>query len=143
MIKEYVDKWNKNKNKLKEYFRNTRQEEYDRYYKIVEKLIEIIINDDEEEYKRLDIEKIKQIDDGSYQGTEIYIIPRETYQPSIDDYVYTYAYYGSCSGCDTLLGISHYEEDKPSEKQVEGYMQLALHLLQHFHYLKDKGDDIE
>ena len=38
--------------------------------------------------------------------------------------------YGSCSGCDTLEGIRHYNDDKPTEEQVRDYMTLALHIVQ-------------
>lgn len=44
MIKEFVEAWNKNKNKLEKYFKNTKQVEYDRYEKIVKQLFKIVIN---------------------------------------------------------------------------------------------------
>ena len=139
MIKEYVSKWNKNKKNLEEYFRNTRQEEYNNYKTIVTKLIELVINYNvEDSFEQLDFERITEIDNGDYQGTLIYVIPKGYYQPCIEDYVYTFVYYGSCSGCDVLLAISDYEEDKPNEEQVKGYMQLALNILQQFHYLKEE-----
>jgi hypothetical protein len=58
------------------------------------------------------------------------LIPINTYQPSVEDYVYTNTYYGSCCGCDTLQRISTYDEEEPNEKQIKDYMELALHLLQ-------------
>jgi hypothetical protein len=44
MIKEFIEAWDKSKDKLEDYFRNTKQEEYDRYEKIVIKLFEKVIN---------------------------------------------------------------------------------------------------
>ena len=44
MIKEFAEAWNENKNKLEDYFRNTKQREYDEYKDIVEKLFKIVIN---------------------------------------------------------------------------------------------------
>ena len=44
MIKEFAEAWNENKNKLEDYFRNTKQVEYEDYKDIVEKLFEIVIN---------------------------------------------------------------------------------------------------
>lgn len=44
MIKEFVEAWDKNKDKLEDYFRNTKQREYDKYKDIVEKLFRIVIN---------------------------------------------------------------------------------------------------
>ena len=125
MIKEFVEKWNKYKNDLEDYFRNTKQEEYGTYKDIVKVLFEKIINRDMY-YGEYDTENILVIDDGDYQGTQIFILHRNTYQPSIDEYVYTNTYYGSCSGCDTLQAIPSWD----SESQVKDYMELALHLLQ-------------
>lgn len=110
MIKRFVDAWDKNKKKLEEYFRNTKQEEYQEYKIILAKLIELVINpylkenENENRYldNELDIGHITEIDNGHYQGTLIYIIPEETYQPGPEEYITTYVYYGSCSGCDTL-----------------------------------------
>jgi len=38
--------------------------------------------------------------------------------------------YGSCSGCDTLEAIRDYSGDTPTEKQLDEYMTLALHVVQ-------------
>lgn len=44
MIKIFGKAWVENKDKLEGYFRNTKQEEYDSYEKIVKKLFEVVIN---------------------------------------------------------------------------------------------------
>ena len=44
MIKEFVDAWDANKDKLEEYFRTTRQEEYNNYRTIVYQLFKKVIN---------------------------------------------------------------------------------------------------
>ncbi len=82
-----------------------------------------------------DLEKVHEIDDGDYQGTLLYIIPLDTYQPSYWEYVVTSVYYGSCSFCDTLQGIHRYEDGLPDKEQVDGYMKLCLDILQHCKYL--------
>lgn len=145
MIKVFVEAWEENKNKLEDYFRNTAQEEYDKYSKIVRKLFEVVINPYLEEKGKYPLEKgfnvkdITIVDDGDYQGTQIFIIPLKRYQPSVEDYVYTNTYYGSCSGCDTLLNISSYNTDrKPDEEQIKDYMTLALHLLQKCKWLEEE-----
>ena len=140
MVKEFINLWEKNKNKLEDYFRNTEQREYDGYKLIVKKIIELVIND-EDEFETYDIERMTVIDDGSYQGTQIFIIPRKTYQPDADDYIFTHNYYGSCSGCDTLQAIHWYRTDaKPNEEQIKDYMTLALHLVQELRYLMPRDD---
>ncbi len=84
------------------------------------------------------------IDNGDYQGTQIFIVPLNTYQPRAEDYVYTNTYYGSCSGCDTLLAILDYDTDKkPSENQIKDYMTLALHLLQKCKWLESGEEDVK
>ena len=140
MIKEFIEKWNKYNKKLEEYFKNTEQKEYSEYKDIVKLLFELVINRDEEsDCNKFDTENILVINDGDYQGTEIFILHKDIYQPSIEEYVYTNTYYGSCSGCDTLLGISSYDDEKPNEQQVKDYMELALHLLQKCKYMNE-GD---
>ena len=133
MIKEFVEKWNKYSNNLEEYFRNTRQEEYSSYEEIVKILFDEVINKDETDI--FNTEEICVIDDGSYQGTQIFVLHKDTYQPEVDEYVYTNTYYGSCSGCDTLLRISGYDDGIPDENQIKEYMMLALHLLQKCKYM--------
>ena len=141
MIKEFCLAWEKNKDKLEEYFRKTRQEEYGNYEDLVKLLFDIVINPSIEcDHYRLDTENILVIDDGDYQGTQVFILHRDKYQPSVEDYVYTNTYYGSCSGCDTLLSINEYEDGLPSESQVNDYMDLCLHLLQRCHYMIDEEE---
>lgn len=136
MIKEFIEKWDKYKNELEEYFKTNKQLEYSSYELIVKALFDIIINKDEED--KFDTENITVIDDGDYQGTQIFILHKDWYQPSVEDYVYTNTYYGSCSGCDTLLAINKYDEDLPNEEQIKEYMTLALHLLQKCKYMIDE-----
>ena len=129
MITELVKQWEENKHKLEEYFKTTKQDEYDSYETIVKKVFEICLPK-ATAYSGWDLDKMTVIDDGDYQGTQIFIIPTDTYQPSIEDYVMTDTYYGSCSGCDTLKAISSYDYDLPTDEQVKEYMTLALHLVQ-------------
>lgn len=44
MIKEFCLAWEKNKDKLEEYFKNTRQDKYDEYRSLVGLLFDIVIN---------------------------------------------------------------------------------------------------
>ncbi len=135
MIPEIIKQWDKNKHKLEDYFRNTKQSEYSNYYKeILVKIFELCINSDD---LMFDLTKITVIDDGDYQGTQIFLIPKDTYHPSASDYVVTNTEYGSCSGCDTLMGISCYYEDLPTSDQVKQYMTLSLHLVQKLKWLDE------
>lgn len=110
MIKEFVERWDKYKGDLENYFKNTNQEEYSNYGDIVKALFKYVINREETKWHEFDLKSMKVIDDGDYQGTQIFIIPLDVYQPDVNDYVITNTYYGSCSGCDTLLAISCCDE---------------------------------
>lgn len=142
MIKEFCLACEKNKDKLEEYFKNTRQDKYDEYRSLVGLLFDIVINPEFGGWdnNKFDTKSILKIDDGDYQGTEIFILHKDVYQPDIEDYVYTNTHYGSCSGCDTLMGIYRYDDGLPSESQVNDYMNLCLHLLQRCHYMFDKEE---
>lgn len=138
MIKEFVDKWEKNKVNLETYFRNNKQSEYGTYSKIVKKIIELVINDSDNEFQNYDFENLLVIDDGDYQGTQIFIAHKAVYQPDINDYIYTSNYYGSCSGCDTLLSIQSWNDERlPSKSQIKDYMLLSLHIIQNFRKMEE------
>lgn len=140
MIKDFNYDWELNKDDLKEYIKHHKLEEYaDDYKSLVKTLFKYVINAERtNDYERYDINDMKVIDDGEYQGTQIFILHKDTYQPTIDDYVYTSNGYGSCSGCDTLLDITNYELDElPDDNQVADLMTLFLHLLQNCEEMKE------
>ena len=143
MIKEFVEKWDKNKDKLKEYFSKTPQSEYENYEGIVKALFEKVINAGLEHYssQRFCTEKMITIDDGKYDGTQIFILHRNTVAPELKNYVYTNTYYGTCPGCDTLLAIQDNLEQLPDKNQIEGYMTIALHLLQKCNFMKEDEEE--
>lgn len=71
------------------------------------------------------------VDDGHYQGTQLFILHYDLYQPDIEEYFMFDNDYGSCSGCDTLLSIIGYGLDSiPSPDMVKSLMTLCLHLVQ-------------
>lgn len=134
MIKRFVDNWEKYKNDLENYFRTTPQVEYNTYRKILEALFRIVINRDDS--YSFDLDDITVIDSGEYQGSLIFILHLDTYQPIPTEHLYTFVYYGSCSCCDTLKGIHEYDEGLPDEKQIREYMFLAVHMLQKCKFLE-------
>lgn len=138
MIDFFVKQWDKNKDSLREYIKNNTMEKYDEYEKLVKLVLELVINKDNDVYgETIDIDKLKEIDYGDYQGCLIYVFPADTYQPMASDTFYTTVDYGSCSGCDTLLSITGYcTEEKPNENQINHLMQLCLNLVQNAHRFK-------
>ncbi len=77
---------------------------------------------------------VTEIDDGDYQGTLLFLIPRWGFQLLPEHYLCTYVVYGSCSICDTLQHIQWGEEagiwenQLPTWQQVKDYMTLCRHL---------------
>lgn len=139
MVQHLVKQWEENKHNLKEYFKTTKQSEYWSYESIVKKIFELCLLE-ADNYSGFDIDKMTVIDDGDYQGTKIFIIPKDTYQPSEYEYVVTNVDYGSCSVCDTLEGICDNKDGLPNDKQVEEYMTLALHIVQKLKWLEEESN---
>lgn len=131
MDKRVINLWDTHKGKLEEFFATHRMEEYDSYEKIVKLIITHVLNTDDDDGLELSPD-IKTIDDGDYQGTYLFLVHKEIYQPDINEYWITHNSYGSCSGCDTLMGIMRYDEELPDPQQVKELMTLSLHLIQRF-----------
>lgn len=72
-------------------------------------------------HPRMDKERITKIDHGDYQGTLVFVVGAEGYQPY--DYWYVKVGYGSCSWCDALEGARGYGEELTPE-QKEGMYKL-------------------
>lgn len=141
MIQEFVKAWDANRDKLREYIATHNQEDYDSYEKLLKALLDIVVNPYMVSIDKLEFNtnNIHKIDDGCYQGDVMFFI-QCLGSNSPTDYVWVWQWYGSCSGCDTLLGISRYEDGLPNEQQVSKYMTLELHLLQRFRWLIDNKE---
>lgn len=131
MIENFVHAWDANKDSLANWLRQINQKELS-YKEILRALLVKVINPFTGE--KWNIERIHTVDDGGYQGCQIFIVPKDSYQPLPYEYLTTYQDYGSCSGCDLLESIRYYDGGLPSEEQVKEYMTLALHLLQRCKY---------
>lgn len=125
MIQEFVDRWMAEKDVLERVFQTRHPENYEEIVKRVFGLVNV----------DADLDKIHCIDDGDYQGTLLFLVPENCYQPST--YWYVKVSYGSCSGCDTLQDIRCYSDDVPTSQQVSDYMTLALHIVQGIKKLED------
>lgn len=130
MIQEFAETWEEHKSKLEEKYGDVHPQNYS---EIVADVIGLIAENAEDisGHSVPDPQRIHAIDDGGYQGTQVYVIGEEGYQPS--SYFYVRVHYGSCSGCDTLLSIRgsmRIRENEPNDEQQAGYMRLALHIFQ-------------
>lgn len=103
MLKIMKELWDKNKDKLRTELSSRDDLNECSYVDLVKIAFDKIYNDDSRlDNENLFIDRVHEIDDGDYQGTLIYLIPFNSYQPDPEDYLMTFAWYGSCSGCDAL-----------------------------------------
>lgn len=123
MIQKFVDAFMAKREDLRVEFARAHVGSYKDLVHMVVKTVT-----DSEEYDSIDPDRIHEIDDGDHQGTLVYVIACEGYQPST--YWYVRVYYGSCSGCDTLQSIHGYTDEPPTPEQVNDYLTLALHIVQ-------------
>ena len=135
MIKEYVEAWYRNRDRLKQYFETHTQEQYaESYVDLLKTVIEIVINDPQ---KILNVDGLIQHDSDDYGGDCIWLIPKVGAWHWVWEYTLCYIEYGTCSCCDTLMGIYYgtgWENGNgklPDQQRVRDYMYLSLQLLQH------------
>lgn len=133
MLKILAEQWCKNNNQLKNYLKDNYEKLNSLIYKDIVKIAFEQIY--ENKLEALDLEHITEIDNGDYQGTLLFIIPFNTYQPSHYEYLMTYIDYGSCSCCDTLQSLqatdyNYYEDEgQTKEKKINGFMYLCKDIL--------------
>lgn len=130
MLKFCVQQWHKNKDKLRSAIQKDKKLQDCEYGYLVKLVVDHIFNEDDEMALRWDADSITEVNNGSYQGTILWMIPLETYQPDEGDYLLTFVNYGSCSGCDTLLHLQAVMFDgKMDNKIVSGFMSLCKDLV--------------
>ena len=125
MIKQFTDAWFSHKHLVQEQFTAAHPESY---IDVVRAVVEMISAAIDGASGAPDPQHIHEIDDGGCQGTLVYVIGENDYQP--DKYWYVKVGYGSCSLCDTLESIREYSDSAPTAEQIQRYMTLALHIVQ-------------
>lgn len=91
-------------------------------------IVKVVIKAVYDGYGTPNPECIHEIDDGEYQGTLLFVIPADGYQPY--DYWCVKVGYGSCSGCDTLMAILEGDYGDTIDEKVDSLFTLALHIVQ-------------
>lgn len=132
MLKYCLRKWDDNKDVLKNLLENGTKWNDCKYIDLVKLVVNCVLNEGAESDVNSivwDSKNITVIDDGKYQGTLLFLIPMDIYQPNEREYLMTYVGYGSCSGCDTLQALQDYREDKLTDSQVKGFMALCKDIL--------------
>ena len=130
MMKIMKKLWNKNQDKLREELSSRDDLNECGYVDLVKIAFDKIYNDENRtDSENLCTDKVHEIDDGDYQGTRIYLIPFDTYQPDPKDYLMTSVWYGSCTGCDVLLAAQEWGGGKLTEQQVKDFMSICKDLI--------------
>lgn len=124
MIKEFVDIFMNNKPELRDKLKDFNSCDYDDLIKIVFGLL----TKHSDAYEKPDLSRLTVINHGDYQGTLVYVIGSDGYQPST--YWAVSVYYGSCSGCDTLQAVLGYDDNPLTEGQINELETLCLHIVQ-------------
>lgn len=130
MLKIMKECWATNSNILKEKLSTGLEFNECCYKDLVKLTFETIYNTTV--IDKLDLENITEIDNGDYQGTLLYLIPFDCYQPDECQYLMTYVGYGSCSVCDVLESLREwtYEGGKLlNENQISGFMDLCKDII--------------
>jgi hypothetical protein len=131
MLKIIVSQWDKNKDELRSVLSKRTDLNSVDYIDLVKLSFEVIYNNGLEfsGARRLDLDRIHEIDDGDYQGTLLFLIPFKSYQPCENEYLMTYVGYGSCCVCDTLQAIQDWGDKKLTDRQIDDFMQLCKDIL--------------
>lgn len=131
------DKWVENEKHLEEVIRNSSDHEHWSYADLVKLIVKEVFNHGEihgDLVWATEDDDIVEIDHGNYQGTLLYLIHIDTYQPDHYEYLISSVWYGSCCVCDTLQRIQSdgdYDE-LPTEEQVNDYITLCRHIVTSF-----------
>ena len=130
MIKFCKDQWDANRERLEEALKGDTQLNKCDYKYLLSLVVTHILNPGFESFERgWSARNITVIDDGDYQGTLMFLIPKDCPQPSEREYLLTFVSYGSCSVCDTLMGIQDWDDVPPTEQQLKDYMALCKDLV--------------
>jgi len=134
MDKDILKAWDENQEAVRAWISTVNNSEFS-YELLLENTLKIMFPEDEDGMP--DSSRITKVDNGHYQGTLVFVIGGKGYQPAVEDHWYTSVGYGSCSGCDTLEGISHYSDELPSAAQIQDYWTLCLHMVQKMKRMTD------
>lgn len=121
MVKEFVEAFERGEDWVREQLSKI---DYCGYTDIVKITVSAIHDNFGERYAPSP-DYITVVDYGDYQGTMVFVIGEDTYQPSRHWYLVTG--YGSCSGCDELQAIFDYSD---KEERLEELMGVARRFAQ-------------
>lgn len=131
MIDSFVKRFNEKTSEIKQFLRE--MTDLPSYEELFRMLCDALY--DEDDYGTPNSATVQRVSYGDYEGTLVFIVANSTCYPSA---VWcTHIRYGSCSACDTLQGVhdrcewnDDYTTRIITDKAVEGYHRLMLHMLQ-------------
>ena len=123
MLRDVIENWEQHKDDLRKAIAQTDLGDIE-YKKLMELIAVHIIGI---EPKNLELQEIMP---DAYQGCNGYMFCDKNGSTLSSDFYTAIAWYGSCSCCDAILGITDCETGLPAEKQVDELMKLCLELVQ-------------
>lgn len=139
MDKMILEAWDNHSDKLKIAIAKLKMSKIT-YRSLLKLTLEIIFPKQDDFYIAPSSERIVKVDFGEWQGSIFFIIGDNSYQPDPSGHWFTYVYYGSCSGCDTLKRIKEWTRGLPNENQVDQFWTLCLHMMQKMKRMVDNAD---
>lgn len=127
-----IERWENGKENLRNYLAtHPIRNNCDSYESLVKVLINECLNY-ECSYHFPFSNEFECIDDNEYMGTQIFVLHYHSQYIPTEDYFIFDNEYGSCSGCDTLLGIIGYGDydEVPATDMIDELMTLCLHMVQ-------------
>lgn len=88
----------------------------------------------------MDPERITQINHGDYQGTLVFVVGGEGYQPW--EHWYVTVGYGSCSSCDVWEAITGYQDPKEWDRTTLESVYKLLHDIASGFRRMNSGDEV-
>lgn len=124
MIQQFVTAFENRKNWIRDQIAKGEGLSYQSILTIV---VQAILDESDDDWYSPSPKNIASVDFGDYQGTTVFVIGQNSYQPTLHWYVLVG--YGSCSHCDRLQDIDK-TWDKTEEERLDQLVDLARSITQ-------------
>lgn len=146
MIKNFIERWSRNRDHLRKVLSSCKRKNVDSYLKLMKIVIKNVFNRRINGENDIDMDSLKEINYGGWQGIKLFIFSTDacfTDYRAYEAFV-TNVDYGSCTVCDTLQKALGYgdEDERLSQDSVNALMILCSHLIQKTRSILDTDEDV-
>lgn len=125
-----IERWEKNKERLEKAIRESSKERMLQWdYIDLAKLVFDMVLVKPQLKGKWDPRCVAEITGDNYQGASLYVFQPDGLASNETDYIVSYACYGSCEVCDTILGIRDLVEKGEKDNAVKEFMALCKDLV--------------